>query len=259
MCAMIFSSRIAGLVCGRGSREPAAKQMESASSPVQPLLHGGGINSDERRVNKREASRRGRGISAVQQALGFLLAILSGVFGAVQYAVVTEGKAYEENKHGCAGNTTLCPADMVESFDKFGSWFVSFGIGALLSALAALGVASVLPGCETRRLTTGPLERCPPGDGGNRAGGIADPSDAARDKGQEGAEGAPTGCVPPGAPKLEWRVLRVAGVAAGLFWALGNFCVSGPRTRPQGQRCSAPSAIAPRIALCDCLASWTRP
>ena len=212
---MIFSDSIARKLLLPRLRRPSrpiggpSGAEDDTISAAQPLLGGINSGSDGPALAHKPGntplppSPQQHTSSAAQRVAGFVLAILSGVFGAVQYAVVTEGKRFEMSRAGCSSNTTSCPSDLLESFDNFGSWMVSFGIGALAAALLALCMASLLPGCDARRLTTGDDEK------------EAEPL------------AANTGsCRPPGLPNLNWRVLRVAGVAAGLFWVIGNFSVT---------------------------------
>ena len=55
-----------------------------------------------------------------------------------QYAVVQQGKKIEELRAHCFPQNVTCPPALVESFDTFGSWYVSFGIGALAVTLVLL-------------------------------------------------------------------------------------------------------------------------
>ena len=54
-------------------------------------------------------------------ALGLLVAVSSGTFGALQYAVVNLVKHHEQSQHGCRSNPATCPAQLQEQFNTFGS------------------------------------------------------------------------------------------------------------------------------------------
>ena len=77
-------------------------------------------------------------------AAGLLAAFGAGVFSAVQYGLINAGKRYEMARAGCAGRASTCPPELTEKFDNFGSWMLSFGIGAALVTLAFLGALSAL-------------------------------------------------------------------------------------------------------------------
>jgi len=75
---------------------------------------------------------------------GLVAATMTGVFSAIQYGAVTAGKTYAQNAAGCHSDTDSCPPALKEKFDNFGSWMVSFGIGAALAAGVAYGVLIAL-------------------------------------------------------------------------------------------------------------------
>jgi hypothetical protein len=81
------------------------------------------------------------------QFLGVCSSILAGFFSALQYAIMTIGKHYEQdhalNSHtgtiGCRKDwSSTCPPRLVEQFDSFGSWPLSFGLGAVMVTAAFL-------------------------------------------------------------------------------------------------------------------------
>jgi len=115
--------------------------------------------------------------------VGMISAILSGTFGATQYGIVTAAKMYEKKKHGCYTNETLCPPVVIEEFHTIGSWMISFGIGAVGMVLFLISIVSLFPA---------------PGKRSYEPAGL--PSKT-----------------------FNWKVLKFAGIAAGSFWALGNF------------------------------------
>ena len=69
--------------------------------------------------------------SAITKLSGIILSMLGGCFASGQFAVVQQGKKIEEQKYHCFPRNITCPPALVESFDTFGSWYVSFGIGAM--------------------------------------------------------------------------------------------------------------------------------
>lgn len=119
--------------------------------------------------------------------VGVINMLLSGVYCAVQWGSITVGKEYEEKINNCFGNTTKCPPRLKEQFNDIGSWFVSFGIGALLATLGCFVVLALY------RLLLRLL----------------------------GKNSASLQLVPP----LEFNVMLVPGLTAGCFWVLGStFC-----------------------------------
>ena len=71
-------------------------------------------------------------------AAGVFLSMCGGCSASGQYAVVQQGKKIEELRAHCFPQNVTCPPALVESFDTFGSWYVSFGIGALAVTLVLL-------------------------------------------------------------------------------------------------------------------------
>jgi hypothetical protein len=66
-------------------------------------------------------------------AEGILCAFLAGVFSALQFAVITIGKKVESQRSGdpdCESDYSKCPDWFKNQFDCFGSYMVTFGIGA---------------------------------------------------------------------------------------------------------------------------------
>jgi hypothetical protein len=101
--------------------------------------------------------------------------------------VITIGKTHAYKQNNCSDNHDECPAALTESFDNFGSWLVSFGIGALGVTLILLAIVTCY------RMAFG--------------------------------KGAP-GSAERRMPSLNWKVLRFAGVGAGSCWALANFLIT---------------------------------
>ena len=71
-----------------------------------------------------------------------------------QYAVVQQGKKIEELRAHCFPQNVTCPPALVESFDTFGSWYVSFGIGALAVTLVLLAGLALTRGGNVCELVT---------------------------------------------------------------------------------------------------------
>eukprot|EP00038_Savillea_parva_P025762 m.49375 g.49375 ORF g.49375 m.49375 type:complete len:401 (+) comp7113_c0_seq1:195-1397(+) len=182
---MIFAERIADWWCGT-SVVTADEKDNFDAEEEQPLI-GTSREAINSTGNKNKRTDSGNNVSARDAVIGSLSGMSSGFFGAMQYGVMTEGKALEEIKDHCKANTTACPKDLVEQFDSFGSWMVSFGIGALVAALMFYAMVSLIPGLNLR---------------------------------------GPRPWWPPAPPSLHWNTLRTAGVAAGLFWVIGNFFVT---------------------------------
>ena len=70
------------------------------------------------------------------------MSVATGVFAASQYAVLTVAKTDYQKKDNCSFSKDDCSHDLTESFDNFGSWIVSFGIGAMMVTLALLALVS---------------------------------------------------------------------------------------------------------------------
>ena len=65
--------------------------------------------------------------------------------------MVQLAKAAEEHRHHCGAHPSdTCPT-LEESFDNFGSWMASFGIGALGITLVFLGAVALRHHCRTGR------------------------------------------------------------------------------------------------------------
>eukprot|EP01065_Artemidia_motanka_P036241 TRINITY_DN44151_c0_g1_i1.p1 TRINITY_DN44151_c0_g1~~TRINITY_DN44151_c0_g1_i1.p1 ORF type:complete len:421 (+),score=162.90 TRINITY_DN44151_c0_g1_i1:60-1265(+) len=75
--------------------------------------------------------------------LGLLAALCAGIFSAVQFGIVNAGKQYEQNQEGCRHCKDQCSDKLKEQFDNFGSWMVSFGIGAAMVTSSFLAIYAV--------------------------------------------------------------------------------------------------------------------
>ena len=117
---------------------------EDAGGSAAKLLSGGGNrldDSDEELDATSGTKPAGRHRHHVS---GLVAATMTGVFSAIQYGAVTAGKKYAQNAAGCHSDADACPPALKEKFDNFGSWMVSFGIGAALAAGVAYGVLIAL-------------------------------------------------------------------------------------------------------------------
>ena len=124
--------------------------------------------------------------------LGVVAAIFCGVFASIQYSAVTLGKEYEERKEGCFRSKTICSPRLAEEFNDLGSWYVSFGIGAMLVTLFCICLLACF------RFVCRLYYR---NDKKNIYHGL------------------------PLIPPLHFQVMKKPGAIAGLFWVLGNvFC-----------------------------------
>lgn len=68
-----------------------------------------------------------------EMAEGIFFAFLAGVFSALMFAVITIGKKVESERSGdpdCESDYSRCPEWFKNQFDCFGSYMVTFGIGA---------------------------------------------------------------------------------------------------------------------------------
>ena len=90
---------------------------EALRNPIHPnlkqkLTEDGSINKPGGAKTPAEMARK--------WAAGVMVAISSGTFGALQYAVVQIGKGHEQDQHGCRHNTSSCPAGTLQFvFDCF--------------------------------------------------------------------------------------------------------------------------------------------
>eukprot|EP00928_Gymnodinium_smaydae_P066899 TRINITY_DN49861_c0_g1_i1.p1 TRINITY_DN49861_c0_g1~~TRINITY_DN49861_c0_g1_i1.p1 ORF type:complete len:388 (+),score=84.69 TRINITY_DN49861_c0_g1_i1:53-1216(+) len=100
---------------------------------------------DEEDAVRCEAS----GADAKTALAGLMFATLAGVSSAVQYGAVNIGKSVAARAAGCGDDVSRCSAAFQEEFDNFGSWNVSFGVGALL--VTALYVAASLAAAKLQR------------------------------------------------------------------------------------------------------------
>lgn len=161
-----------------GSTQPRSVEVVSPIADMAPDA-GNPLLVDA--VDGGSTDKRANG-SIVQFVLGVFLAVLAGLCGAAQYAVISIGRAYEERKAGCCGvdagcvrNQTACPVALTDAFNPLGSWSFTFGLGAAFVATVLLGLLGAY------RLATGQA-----------------------------------------LPSLELEVMRVPGSAAGLLWVVGN-------------------------------------
>lgn len=122
MLGMIFADSLTAKLFRCGTKEASDKQEQS------PLV----INDTKLKSNDKTVP-----IGSFKYWLGIFMSMMGGIFGAIQYAVITLGKQYEEQRHNCyhkehdTKNVTKCPAVVTESFNDFGSWMVALQLLAL--------------------------------------------------------------------------------------------------------------------------------
>lgn len=118
------------------SRSESGGAEDGAGVPLLDPSKGAGMGhkggNDDAAVDSSSLSRYSRWVA------GVFLSMCGGCFASGQYAVVQQGKKIEELRAHCFPKNVTCPPTLVESFDTFGSWYVSFGIGALAVTLVLL-------------------------------------------------------------------------------------------------------------------------
>ena len=142
MAGLVFAPKLAGDADGRR----VSKKLDDDEAPpseterlVKPAV-------DEAPAAPLKAARR-----MLKGAAGLLAALGAGVFSALQYGLINAGKRFEAAKAGCAGLPSACPSELNEQFNNFGSWMLSFGIGAALVTLAFIGALSTVRLLSGRR------------------------------------------------------------------------------------------------------------
>lgn len=119
MVVLVVAPRFGGEEERRGETDLTADGIQAAT---------GGITVSERPL---VSMQTGRATSEAQNFIfGTVLAILAGVFSAVQFGTVNLGKKAAQYADGCQGDVSNCSAAFKEQFNNFGSWNASFGVGA---------------------------------------------------------------------------------------------------------------------------------
>jgi hypothetical protein len=227
--AMVFSKELAARL--QHTRSPSTAPSAAVSLLDQPLVPPSTVTEATTAVGAQlQQSTMFRPAAPAASAAqtrrrwveGMVGCVLSGVLGTIQYAVVTVGQRVEKAKFtGCSDDVTLCPDSVIESFNTFGSWMVTFGAGALGTTAVFLIALSLLPA----------------GMAGKRQHGLGGPEADENEQADlplqqlymsaasqiEGRRRGRCCWAVGGLPPFHWRVLRVAGVLAGLFWSCGNF------------------------------------
>jgi hypothetical protein len=116
MFAMIFAKQLAFRL--GVAPDPGLEDEPAANDGVEKLLQGGGGSAKINDTTVVETPAQ----KAQTWALGLIVAVSSGTFGALQYAVVNLGKHHEQSQHGCRDDPTTCPAQLQEQFNTFGSY-----------------------------------------------------------------------------------------------------------------------------------------
>lgn len=185
MISLIFAKQIATVFGCEKKDTPLSDMGEKQALLRDPVNEGSGDTSKKPIVRS-----AGRGhIPFPHLVLGILLSLMCGVFAAGQYAVLSIGKKFEGKKFNCTVKKVHsdCPLQLKESFDIVGSWWVSFGFGALVVTLIIYAVVSLYRVYFAKGQPGSP-ERLP--------------------------------------PALHWDVLKYAGIAAGCCWVVGNFFIT---------------------------------
>lgn len=128
MFALIFAPALAVKLGLEKAKDEESNQNErSRLLPINDASEGG---------NKKKTSY-------FMFVLGLGLSVGCGVFAAVQYAVLTVAKKDVEKANNCSVKAATCSPEVNEEYDNFGSWLVSFGIGALGVTLILLLIVSL--------------------------------------------------------------------------------------------------------------------
>ena len=124
--------------CGPKPLAPtAAPLLEYAQAEANEADEGADADASEALEAASRAARSADAAAARAQLLGVPFAIACGLCVSAQYGVVEYG--YRVGARRCAGNggnATSCVADLDAAFDVLGSWWATFGVGAL--AITAL-------------------------------------------------------------------------------------------------------------------------
>lgn len=151
LCCMIVG--MVGLVAVPTVRCPRRSwsNVRQASDPSQGE-YCESLQCEQARPSVGETGASGNGVragSAGSFALGILFAVFCGVFSAVQFGIVTEGKKIAQRSSGCDIRPESCSDALKEQFDDTGSWFTTFGIGAASVTIllqGGLSASSLLQG-----------------------------------------------------------------------------------------------------------------
>ena len=143
MFALIFVRPLA-VKFGMESKEHKRLVADADADEQERLLSA--INTMDERGDTTVSKHSNKGTKTSRDftnyVIGLVLAGTCGLFGASQYAVLTVAKQIYQKDDNCSFSKHDCPHDLSESFDNFGSWIVSFGIGALLVTLTLLALVS---------------------------------------------------------------------------------------------------------------------
>lgn len=133
MFGLVFAQKLAG-----GRRRACVKKSDDEHDDDD----GGPPSESEQLIQPAPDKAPLNARRLLSGASGLLAALGAGLFSAMQFGLINAGKRYEEAKAGCAGKPSTCPPELTERFNNFGSWMLSFGIGAALVTLAFLGALS---------------------------------------------------------------------------------------------------------------------
>jgi len=148
MAGLVYAPRLAKL-CGSPQDEASVAAPQDSVGKVIGSPAWTGVESNQRYSGfaassdaeeplagvKGEADREQDEHSWRNHLLGMVGALGAGLFSAVQYAMVNIGKEVKQKSAGCykpVNKTITCPDDLTEEFNNFGSWMISFGVGAVI-------------------------------------------------------------------------------------------------------------------------------
>jgi hypothetical protein len=118
MFGMIFSKQLAF----RLGVAPHPDMESALKNPVHPKLKEQLLRSAPLSVNSAQSPLTETAAQkATKYLTGLIVAVISGTFGALQYAVVNIGKHHEQTAHGCRHCSKHCPDALAEQFNTFGS------------------------------------------------------------------------------------------------------------------------------------------
>jgi hypothetical protein len=138
MIAVIFSEKLAffarkiccsntnltNLTSYQQQNKEIVDKVEETTSTLLPTFSENNSFDDEDIVSSSSSTSIGK------FALGIIASMIGGVSASAEFAVIQQGKKIEEINANCFAKNITCPPKLIESFNTFGSWMVSFGFGA---------------------------------------------------------------------------------------------------------------------------------
>lgn len=135
-----------GLVLSPTLRCPKRRQLIEASVSLQTLRMAEGTHQ----CLEQTQQSVGNPTTRMDLAVGLVCAIGGGFFSALQYGLISIGKKIESAKFDC----TNCPEmdHFKNEFDSFGSYMISFGVGAGVMTSLYLAVFVSTEKCQGREM-----------------------------------------------------------------------------------------------------------